>query len=320
MSYNPNIERILIEQIQEFKELDLQELDPNDPALDDKLILIAYNIATRNFFTFYYDLTEGSIIINNNAFLTKDFIVNTDELSTPRGFVFRSGWALDNIVDALCNPPTGPTLSLDASPYLIEVNTSTSVTLQETYVQNSAGLVDSNVPSAYMRGSLSIPTNIDALTITSPSTVTYSVTVRTLASPQYPVLNMIAEDTVKGIYPFLIGAGTGNTIVDIGTLIDSQKQALEDIATTDYLIANFPSLVAPAQPAPKNYYWFAVHQSFTPISWVAVDSGGNESTLNKGPIETGFSNIGNMVYKGNSFSIWMGIQDTFYASNIKIKF
>jgi len=320
MEYNPYIQRILVEQIQEFETLDLQNIDPNDPALDNKLVLIAYNIDTRKFFTFYYDLTSGSIVINYNSSLTRDYTVNTDALSTPRGFTFRTGWSLDNVVNALCNPPIPPVLSLTADKYLIEVNQPTNVVLSYTYVQNSGGAVDGSFPVTYSRGSINIPSNVDSLTANNVGNIEYGVTLRTISSPQYPQMMMNATDDVKVIYPFLIGAGASNTLVGIGSLDETQKQSLHDISGTHYMIANFDSLVPSAQPLPQNNYWFAVHQSYTPTEWIAVDASGNESALNRGPIATGFSDIGNLTFKGNSYKIWMGIQPTYYSTRIKIKF
>jgi len=223
-------------------------------------------------------------------------------------------------VAALCNPPRPPILTLTANKYLIEINEPTDVTLTYAYTQNAAGGIDPIYPVTYKRGATAIVGNVDRLTASSIGTVTYSVELRTLDSTQYPSALMTATDTVKVIYPFLIGAGPTNTLSSVNPLEEADKQALHDISATRYLVANFDSIVPPATPTPQNYYWFAAHQSQVPTEWVAVDANGVESALNRGPISTGFSDIGNLTFKGQSYKLWMGIQPTFYSSRIKIKF
>jgi hypothetical protein len=317
MSYNPYIQRILIEQIQEFDELDLQDIDPNDPNLVNKLVLIAYNIHNRKFFVFQYDMTNGNITINNNAFLEQNHEVNTDNLSTPRGFIFQSGWTLDKVVDALCNPPIPPVLTLTLDKYLIEVNVASNINL--SYILENA-IEDTSFPPTYKRGILTIPSSTDQFTPTIPGITEYSVTIRTEVSTSYPAINITATDNVKAVFPFLIDAGPNNTLTSIGTLDPLQVQPLHDINATGYLIADFPSIISGGQPTPQNYYWFAIQKDLVPVEWVAIDANNIESALNRGPIATGFTDIGNLTFRGNSFKIWMGIQPTFYSDKIMIKF
>ena len=321
MSYNPFIQRILIEQIQEFELLDVEDLAlAADP---DKLNLIAFDIFTRKFFWFQYDLTGGgSIIINQNAYLTRDHTVNTDDLSVPRGFKFNSGWNIDDVVNALCNPPVLGILTFSAAPYLVEVNAQTPVNLAYIWDKKSEGdIIIAPVDSrTYYRGNIAIPTIPDQLTATSEGIITYKIEFRVDATPQFPSSIKTATDTVKAIYPFIIGAGPSNTLASIGNLDSYTRETLHDIKASHYLIANMDGLIASASPIPSNFYWFAVHDSMTPVSWAAIDSNGLEDPLNSGPIGTAYSNIGNLTYKGNSFKIYMGVQETYYGSRIKIKF
>jgi len=316
MSYNPYIQRILIEQIQEFESLDLQDFIPVDP---NKLQMLAYEQSVNRFYMIEFPSDGSGNVIVNKATLATGHTVNTDDLSTPRGFEFRAGWDLDAVVEALCNPPVQGILTFNATPYLVEVNTPTNITLSYNWDKKSEG--DAVISSVqYYRGTLPIGTIPDLLTATNVGLITYKVEFTTLATPQFPASTKTGTDTVKAIYPFFIGAQDTSLIGDIGTLDSHPIQPLHDINATHYMMANFNTLVPPATPTPQKNYWFATHQSMDPISWVAVDSNGVEDNLNKGPIGTAFSNIGNLTYKGNSYKIWMGTQPTFYNSRIKIKF
>lgn len=326
MSYNPYIERIQLEQIQEFSKLDLNELDPNDLDLSGKLILLAYNPPTRLFDVVYYDPgsggSGGGLTINQST-LTVDHIVNTDKLPVPRGFAFKAGWTIDEVVEALCNPPIPGVLSLTALPKLIEINendpTKNEVVLNYNFDAGSEGDEDLNTIE-YFRGNTHITSNIDHLVSSTYGYVTYKVRFLTTGSGDYPPVLKEATDRVKVVYPFFIGAGPSNTLASIGQLDDARKQILHDIELTRSMVCNFNLIIPPATPTPQNYYWFAVQQSFTPKEWVAIDDAGIEDPFNRGPIETAFENIGNLSYRGVSYKIYMGTQVTFYFKRIKIKF
>lgn len=318
MSYNPYIQRILAEQIQEFENLDLQDVP--DSASATELNVLAYNPVTDRFFLYNYDPAgSGNVIINDNAKLQVSHTVNTDDLSTPRGFEFQKGWDLDAVVEALCNPPVLGSLSLATSPYLVEINQATQVSLVYTWNQGSEGGVQLSTVE-YFRGSLAIVTIPDTLTATVPGFVTYKVKFRVDDTPQFPSSIKEATSNVKVVHPFLIGAGANDTLASVTPLEESDKQPLWDIDTTNYLIASFDDLIPSASPTPQNYYWFATEASKIPTEWRAVDAQGVEDPLNGGIIATAFSDIGNLAFKGVSYKVWMGIQPTFYSSRIKIKF
>jgi len=307
MSENANIERIHFEQIQEFKDLDLYALSPGENP--EEMILLVYDPVVRKFIPAILDTNpnSGGVIVNNQAKLLRDVVVQTDDLPLPSGYIFKKDIEFTEFVEILCNPKVGPVIVLTATPALIEVNQATNVTLVYAYTQNDGGVLD--VPTLqYFRETVAT-TSGEATTIITESTVNYSVFIDMIASDDFGAENLTDTDTIRAVYPnFINTSSDGNAP---GTLTNPR---LADIKTDGSLICELNEV-----SSDFTYYYFAVHTSNNPTDWVEIDENEVEDFLNGGPIETAFTNVGSVTFKNNSYSIWMSAKTT-WGKRIKIKF
>lgn len=308
MGNNANIERITFEEIQEFKDLDLFELTEGENP--EELILLAYDPALNKFVTAILDVnpSSGNITINNDAQLTRDITVITEDLPVAKGFVFKKDTDFTEFVQILCNPSKPSILVLSATPTIIEVNTATPILLSYAYTQNDGGVLDA-ATLEYFRETVATFSG-ESTTILTESTITYNIFIDMLLSDQYAAEKLTDADTIRAIYPHFIGIdGSGTTP---GALVGP---LLTDIKTLDYFYADFTAL-----DEGFTYYWFAVHTSNNPLSWAEVDSNGTEDFLNSGDLDTLFNYSGQITYKNNTYSVYMTNATDFNGGRIKIKF
>lgn len=309
--YNPNIERIQIEQIQEFKYLDLHEIgESTDPGitLGNKLVLLAFDLDTQAFKYIVYDLDSsgGTIIINNNSTLERQVVVQTDKLPVPRGFVFNTGLNLTEVLEILVKELIAPIFTLTATPYLVEVRQNTDITLATGFIQGDGG--SATGAPRFRRGTIIVAGSPDILYLASVGTVTYTAEQDTLASPDFPADTLIATDTVKAIYPTFYGTESTDALPSL------------DPSDKSPVMVDVPNNLDITFNGTSGYNWFAVHSTFTPTSWVEVKNG-NENPLNGGAIPaSGFIQKSNVSFNGNTYTVWMNSAPTDYTEIIRIKF
>lgn len=312
---NPNIERIYLEQVQEFRELDLYELAPPEAG---KLILLAYDVPSSLFKTLEYDASggsNGSIIIDGSSKLERDIIVATDDLPNSRGFIFKKGLNLTEVLSLLCNPIVEGVLTTSAVPSIIEINTATTVVISYNYSQNGSGAPKTGVPSnpIYKRDGTVVQAS-ETTVISVEKTLVYETSLLVEANATFPEEWKTATDTVKVVYPnFSDGNGASN-----GTPPALTHKEVTDARGKKYILVPFQTYNG-AIGSGAQYYWFAVHQSFTPKDYAGVIDG-QENPLNSGPIDALFNKQGTMVYAGNTYDIWMTNETIRFEELIKIKF
>jgi len=328
MSYNPYIQRILIEQIQEFETLDLQEFVTADYA--GKLPTLVYDDATKKFTLIPFPDTFNGNITINKANLTRDHIASSAS-PMPTGFTFKLGWDLDQVVEAICNPPVPGTLALSAVPRLLEIKDPVVVTLSDNWASHKGTEGDKITSSiVYYRGQLNIGSSpLDSLTPSSIGIITYRIEFDTQTTATFPSSSKTATTTVKVVYPHFMGFDSNG--IPPSTLVPNLnpnqpiviKSPLEDIAATGRANLNFPSMVLPpntGDPLPTEYYWFAVQKNFTPLSWVGLNPDGTEDPNNGGMIDATFNKLNDVDHNSEAYTIYMTKNYTYFATPIRIKF
>ena len=324
MSYNPYIQRILFEQIQEFKSLDLQEFDPTDPDYVDKFPILVYNAASNQFTLAPFPKNFYGNIITSTAELKTSHTAGPSS-PMPIGFTFVQGWDLDQVVEAICNPPVSGTLSFNADKSLVEIGLQTDINLTYNWNQQSEGPV---VPSTfiYYRGSTVLHSGsivspfTDHLLASNRGTITYKVEFRTGDTPNFPSSIKTATDTVKAVYPHFAGANDNGAFPTSLTAAGSHKQTLTDIEATHNATVNYSGIVPPATPLPTKFYWFAVEDRLTPTEWIGL-AGGHEDPDNSGEITSSYNKAPNTIsYKNTAYRVYMTKVYTYYDTPVRIKF
>ena len=273
------------------------------------MILLAYDPVVRKFIPAILntDLNSGGVTVLNEAKLIRDVTVQTDDLPVARGFIFKKDTEFTDFVELLCNPKEGPILTLTVTPNIIEVNQSTNINLSYSYTQRDGGTLDTNTLQYFRE--LAVTTSGEATTIATERTVNYSMFIDMVASDDFEAENLTDVTSLRAVYPNFIG-----TTVDGNVPGSLTNPRLTDIKTTNSLICELNQV-----STDFTYYYFAVHTSNNPIDWVEIDDNGNEDFLNGGPIATAFSNVGSVIFKNNTYSIWMSAKTT-WGARIKIKF
>jgi hypothetical protein len=305
---NPNIERISFEEIQEFKDLDLFHLVPeNNEYL---VVLLAYDAVTKKFGTALLDTNPESgldIVVNNNSSLTSDIIVETDLMSVPEGYIFTAGTDLTEVMQLLANPPVEPIVTLNTPFDLYEVNVAQNIPLSYVYTQNAGGTLDVG-SLAYYNGVTGIG-NPYPITFTQAGPVNLNLLIDMDASTYYTARKLKGEKIIKAVYPIFNGV-TGNNaetvILDTPLLRDLDSG--EVILDTDNMVVTNTA-----------YYWFAIHRSLDPVQWVTMDRG-HESIMNGGPIDSLFTLADSITYKNNIYNVYMTDHETVFSDKLKIKF
>lgn len=305
MDQDPNIERIHFEQIQEFKNLDLYNMLPTGDIND--LILLTYDVASKTFTkTVLEAASGGNILVSVDAKLTADVPVNTDKLSVPRGYIFRKDTVLTDVLSLLCNPPVVSTFSATATPGIIMVGAPTPRTLSYDFVQgvDTESIDVSSV--AYFKGGTPMAGPTDTTVVQIPGALTYKVAASTL-SVALASKYMESLVTVSVAYPHFVGAGATALTDPKVTVIPSDK----------FIICDFPSISNSTQ----DFHWFAVHDSDVPLTWVEIDSAGNEDPINRGEISTLFEKqpVGD-IFLGNTFMYYKTRVEKILPLKIKINF
>ncbi|MCK5788433.1 MAG: hypothetical protein KAH32_05520 [Chlamydiia bacterium] len=310
------IRRITFDEIKEFEALDVNRL----PEEQDTVWSIIFDpVADKFTMAKLYNGYEMTIV---KSILTKNFETRTDDLSVDRGFVFKKNWDLDDVVDALTFPVSGPTLSIVSSVMLAEISVSTPVSLSSTYTKNGGGDLVAGSEEYYVDG-VSLggggrTFNLQKTTETS-TTVSVNVDIDISSDPKYDMTTMSTYTKILTIHPSFHGfkspngSGSFNPIVET----DFTRKQLDDIARTKDTIFNFTNIGGSG----ALYYWFAVGGIHTPISWVEIDSAGVEDGINQGAIDTLFNKQAvDITYLGNTFKVFVVKQPTEFINRIKIKF
>jgi hypothetical protein len=299
---NSNIERITFEQIQEFKDLNLSEIE----AVENEymIVLLSYDTVTKKFGTALMNTSSGSggVSSNTQSVLLSNVEVKTDDLSISRGYVFKKGIDMTSVVKLLSEPPVKSVLSLNASRVLFQVNTSHALTLSYTYTINGGGLLDETTVS-YLEGSTSILAASDVF-FSSPKEIEFKVSGNMGGNDLFFAEKLYGTINAKAIYPVFSGKGAS-------TLTDA---ILVDISTDREMVLDYATPVAYLTT-----YWFALHTSINPKSWVELDSSGNELASNGGTIDSLFEVSLPITYKNNSYLIYSTTHETSFTGDVKIK-
>jgi hypothetical protein len=316
MGDEPNISKISFEEIQEFQWLNLFDIPSSE---DGTVIILTYDPATRVFSVAEVNLGTSVINLTQESTLLYNITTATDDLPVERGYVFKKGETVTEVLQRLASPIFNAKVTLSSTnnvsgitsdnTLLVEIATPSQITFSHVYEKRQAGNEAAGTDLYYL----------DNVAATNPKTLTYNtitsgefkIKVTSESNTSFDASDVFDTMDVKSVYPIFHGVSavdskpndfTAGSLV-LADIVEDGEVELPISGETD-----------------AAYYWFGIHTSITPINWIGVYSNGTLQYSNEGLMLSNFNNKGTVIYKGFIYNVYMTKSKTLFEQNIKLNF
>lgn len=296
----PKIERVSFDQIEEFKDLNTEELTGGD-----KLYSIMFDPNTGLFK--YTQIYDGFNITNINSKTTSAIAVVNPNLGVPVGAILPIESTMDDLATFLLDPPTEAVYSMSLDKSIIRTRSIEQINVSYSYMAGDRGAITS---VKYFKDNVVQGSNIIDINENIEKQIEIKVIIDTDDTGTLGANQIVMTKTLYISAVEFFGTVGGTSRIVTGA--DFTNPYLS--AATD-AIFNYPALVAGV-----GYFWFAALKSKSPSEWISINTDGSEDAINRGTIPGGlFALQGEVTHVFDIYEVYIVADATAFSTKIKIK-